>query len=108
MPRAPTICRIPGCPTIASARGLCPTHATEAERARGTKQQRGYDAAHDALRRRWAPRVARGAVMCWRCGEHIGRGEAWDLGHDDDDRRITRGPEHPTCNRAAGGRAAWR
>jgi hypothetical protein len=33
--------------------------------------------------------------------------EPWDLGHDDHDRSITRGPEHrDRCNRAAAGRSS--
>ena len=45
-----------------------------------------------------------GYLTCWRCGDKILRGEPFDLGHDDDDRTITRGPEHANrCNRRAAG-----
>ena len=39
-----------------------------------------------------APFVAGGLATCARCGETIEPGTAWDLGHDDLDRRSTRGP----------------
>lgn len=71
---------------------------------------RGYDHRHRAERKRWAPLVAAGRVECWRCGQRIEPGTPWDLGHDDHDRTVWRGPEHrhPTgpCpgNRAAGAR----
>jgi hypothetical protein len=45
--------------------------------------------------------VASGSVCCWRCGELIAPWQAWDLGHDDDDRRRYQGPEHASCNRRA-------
>jgi hypothetical protein len=64
---------------------------------------RGYGGAHQRERARWAPKVARGIVDCWRCGQLIQPGRPWDLGHDDD-RRTYRGPEHPSCNRQAGGK----
>lgn len=45
-----------------------------------------------------------GHLTCWRCGERINGGDEWDLGHDDFDRSITRGPEHARrCNRRAAG-----
>jgi len=62
----------------------------------------GYGSSHQKLRRRWAAVIARGGVTCWRCRLPILPGMAWDLGHDDLDRRIYRGPEHRYCNRAAG------
>jgi hypothetical protein len=65
---------------------------------------RGYGAQHQALRRQWAPIVAEGGVICWRCGHLIAPGQAWDLGHDDNDRTTYRGPEHRGPNRAAGAR----
>lgn len=65
---------------------------------------RGYGAAHQAERRRLAPIVAAGQAWCWRCGGWIPPGTPWELGHDDHDRSIYRGPEHLKCNRAAGAR----
>jgi hypothetical protein len=67
---------------------------------------RGYGRAHRKLRADWQRRMDEGeTVNCWRCGEPIEPGEAWDLGHDDDDRTLYRGPEHAgRCNRSAAGR----
>jgi hypothetical protein len=62
--------------------------------------ERGYGAAHERLRRHWAPIVAAGNVDCWRCGQRINPDDDWDLGHDDHDRTQYRGPEHVSCNRA--------
>lgn len=101
------VCSAPGCPTLITRPGRCPEHARAADRARGTRQARGYDANHDAERKRWAPLVRTGLVKCWRCGELITATETWDLGHDDHDRTRYRGPEHANrCNRAAAGRAS--
>jgi hypothetical protein len=89
----------------------CPDCQTEIDQRtlerRGTAAARGYDTKHRKLRARWARRVAAGTVSCWRCGDLIDAVEPWDLGHDDDDRTVTRGPEHAgRCNRRAGGAAA--
>lgn len=72
---------------------------------RGSTTQRGYGAAHQAERKRLAPMVARGEATCWRCNQPIEPGAPWDLGHDDNDRSIYRGPECRTCNRGAPRRA---
>lgn len=64
--------------------------------------ERGYGSAHQQERRRWSPLVASGQATCWRCGRLIRPGSPWDLGHDDHDRTIYRGPEHRACNRRAG------
>lgn len=66
--------------------------------------ERGYGHTHQQRRKWWAPRVAAGRIRCWRCGHRIIPGTPWDLGHDDDDRRRYRGPEHRACNRRAGAR----
>lgn len=71
--------------------------------AGGSTSARGYGHHHRRLRAQLAPLVATGTATCWRCRELIASSEPWDLGHDDEDRRIIRGPEHRgPCNRAAG------
>jgi hypothetical protein len=77
-----------------------------------TTSERGYGWRHQQLRRALAPRVATGRVACWRCGELIQAWQEWHLGHDDDDRRVWRGPEHRYCNLSANAirtnaRIAW-
>lgn len=107
MPSAPRKpCPTAGCPElIAPGQRRCTIHAQQHEAQRGSRQERGYDTAHDNLRRQWAPLVATGAVKCWRCTQPIKPGQPWDLGHDDQDRTKHRGPEHTACNRQAGGQA---
>ena len=39
------VCSVPGCPVI-SDKPMCPAHRRAAEQARGTRKDRGYDAAH--------------------------------------------------------------
>lgn len=102
------VCAEPGCPTLTRTR-RCTTHTAQAEAARGTRQQRGYDAEHMALRAQWQRVLDTRAVDCWRCGLPIPRGSTtWHLGHDDHDRSIHRGPEHETCNTSEGGKASHR
>jgi predicted nucleic acid-binding Zn ribbon protein len=71
-----------------------------AAKSAGKTAARGYGAKHQALRKEWAAKVDAGLVDCPRCGRPILPGTPWDLGHDDDDRTIYRGPEHQRCNRA--------
>jgi len=98
------------CPELTTQRH-CDTCRPVRERARGTRQQRGYGKAHDDLRARWKPKVEACTVHCHAkvCVMPSGRlilpGQPWDLGHTDD-RTAWTGPEHASCNRAAGGRAA--
>jgi hypothetical protein len=68
---------------------------------------RGYDGAHNALRRRVAPTVNAGHAACWRCRQVIIPDTSWDLGHDDHNRSIYRGPEHRRCNRSAAAKKHW-
>jgi hypothetical protein len=97
------VCSEPGCPNL-QPESRCPSHRRAYERGRGTRQQRGYDAKHEAERKRWEPIVANGAVKCWRCLVPLDPELPWDLGHDDQDRSKYRGPEHVRCNRATAGR----
>lgn len=69
----------------------------------------GYGAEHKRLRTQIAQRMHAGEIfVCWRCGRRINPARAWDLGHDDRDRSIYRGPEHVACNRATKPRQARR
>lgn len=65
-----------------------------------TTAERGYGTEHRNLRKHYARFVAGGQAFCARCLEPIHPYEAWDLGHDDFDRRVYTGPEHRRCNRA--------
>ena len=70
----------------------------------GSTTQRGYGADHQAVRADWKLDVDALRVNCWRCGELIVpdyslKCDGWDLGHDDLDRSVYRGPEHRACNR---------
>lgn len=104
MPRAPKKCGRRDCETRVTGRTYCDIHQAEIDR-RPSATRRGYDQTHKQARERWAPIVATGTVRCWRCGDLILPGQMWDLGHDDHDRSITRGPEHARrCNRATASR----
>jgi hypothetical protein len=61
-----------------------------------------YGGPHQAIRRALAPYVP--GSRCWRCGLPILAGQPWDLGHDDDNPALYRGPEHARCSRQAGAR----
>lgn len=97
------VCAESGCPQLTEVT-RCPEHTRAKDLARGSRQARGYGAAHTRTRRQWTRLVAAGRVICWRCGRRISPLEAWDMGHDDHDRTQYRGPEHVKCNRATAGR----
>lgn len=90
------VCAERGCPELTDTT-RCPAHTKAKDKARGTRQQRGYDAAHDRLRARWAPKVATGQVNCARCHKRIGALDEWHLDHTDD-RAGYLGPSHASCN----------
>jgi hypothetical protein len=87
-----------GCPRPTS-RTRCPTHERQHDRARGTRQQRGYDAAHDQLRGLLVATYDP-AEACSRCLRPLGPVAALlDLGHTDD-RAGWQGLQHQACNRS--------
>jgi hypothetical protein len=59
---------------------------------------------HRTIRKAYQQRMDEGKVYrCWRCRRVLDP-NAWDLGHDDNDPNLYRGPECRPCNRAAGAR----
>lgn len=90
------VCAEPGCPELTDST-RCPTHAKVKEQQRGTRQERGYDRAHELLRKTWVPKVAQGGVLCARCHQRISPLEDWHLDHTDD-RTGYLGPSHVACN----------
>lgn len=90
------MCAEHGCPELTHTT-RCPTHTRAKDKARGTRQQRGYDATHERLRAKWARKVATGQVNCARCGKRITTLEPWHLDHTDD-RTGYLGPSHVACN----------
>jgi hypothetical protein len=98
------VCAEPNCPELTNST-RCRTHTRTKDRARGTRQARGYGAAYDNERRHYQRRMDKGERFnCWRCHEPITPGARWTLGHCDDHRELIHGPEHPTCNYATAGR----
>ena len=94
------ICAEPGCPVILPKPGRCALHRKARDAERGRRQTRGYDAAFDQTRRAYQVRMDTGELFrCWRCHGLIDPTD-WHLGHDDHDRTVIRGPEHPGCNLA--------
>ena len=97
-------CSQVGCGALVPAgTGACALCKAAIEAARPSPAERGYGADHRKLRARVARQVARGTVLCARCGLVIEPGTPWDLGHTDN-RQGWSGAEHASCNRADGGR----
>ena len=68
------------CPALIPTGTRCPTHQAQRERARGTRQQRGYNTTHQQLRTQYQTRMNAGEHFnCWRCGNPINPA-AWHLG----------------------------
>jgi len=96
-------CIEPDCPTLTQS-SRCPKHERARDKARGTRQTRGYSAHHNRTRADYQRRMDHGQTYtCWRCGDDIDP-EHWHLGHDDHDRTAYRGPECVPCNTATRGR----
>lgn len=97
------VCVEAGCPKLTEGT-RCTEHARAKDKARGTRQQRGYGAEHTKLRAQYQRRMDAGEVFtCWRCGGRIDRSN-WTLGHCDSDRTKYHGPECPPCDYATAGR----
>lgn len=105
---AKRVCPTPGCPTlIGPDQRTCADCARARDKARGTRQDRGYDANYDRERKRWKRILDSQPWPCWRCRQLIFPGFPWHLGHSDD-RTVIQGPECPSCNLSAAGKASHR
>ena len=106
------------CPAIIPAtayKGRCPACARRADKARGTKTERGYGAAvldtplgrmtFDQCRRAYQSRMDAGlSYRCaCGCGEWVS-GTGWHLMHHPTDRTVVVGPGLAGCNLAEAGR----
>jgi 5-methylcytosine-specific restriction protein A len=97
MPKAMKTCSVPGCPDLVpQGSGRCTTHATQADRARGTSTQRGYGHHH---RTRFREAVLARDPICTLCR----RAPSHHADHYPLDRRelVARGmnPNHPRHGR---------
>jgi hypothetical protein len=101
MPRVLRVCAQPGCPTLTASR-RCPDHQRKTEQARGSRQQRGYDAEHDRIRTALLARFQPG-TLCPKCGQPMLNGQKLDAGHSvdlrDDPNAKADQLEHAGCNR---------
>ena len=94
---AKRVCIEDGCPTLTD-KTRCTQHERARDKARGTRQQRGYGAEHTQLRAAYQRDMDGGHLYaCWRCGRTVDP-RSWHLGHDDHDRSQYRGPECVACN----------
>ena len=99
------VCAEPGCPEL-QPEPRCFTHRRDKDKARGSRQERGYDSAHDRLRAKYQRSMDAGRTYrCWRCDQPINP-HAWTLGHCDTDRSTYHGPECPPCDYATSGRGS--
>lgn len=100
-------CPVAGCPTlIPPGARYCPTHTRDRDKARGTRQARGYNASHDRLRAAWQRRIDAGEhITCATCPTTITPDAPWQLGHDHE-RGGYLGPQCVRCNTSDGGRRA--
>jgi hypothetical protein len=92
--------------TIPAGRTRCQPCERLRDKARGSREERGYDHAHRKERARYQSYMDEGVrYRCWRCGRPINPNpKRWHLGHCDVDRSRHHGPEHVSCNTATSGR----
>jgi hypothetical protein len=87
------------CGKAATKGNRCDEHAVDLERSRGTRQQRGYDAEHERIRKRLMSEFGRAyrnreAPKCWRCGERM---HPWQRLHADHSKIAARDGGQADC-----------
>jgi len=92
-------CIVGGCPRIATSGARCVAHERQRDRARGTRQARGYGADHQRARAELATTLP---APCWYCGVQVAIGQRWVAAHVvDGDASSPRVVAHPRCNEQA-------
>lgn len=101
------VCSKPGCPELVPAdayRGLCDKHRREYDRARGSREDRGYGVDHQAERARILTRILAGEdIRCVTCDAPLDAN--FHLGHNAD-RTGWIGGQCPHCNDSEAGKAS--
>lgn len=106
--RAKRPCTEPGCPTLVRG-GRCDPHRRKRERARGTRQERGYDRHHERWRRQVLERDRHVCQPCLRAkrinteniqADHI-------VPFDQGGERLDPGNGQAICSRCHGFKTAW-
>jgi hypothetical protein len=95
---AKRVCTEPGCGLLVEhgvRDGRCDDCRRAKDKARGTRQQRGYGAEHDALRAELLPEAY--GQRCHLCNERMWPHQQLALDHTED-RTGYRGIVHLTCN----------
>ena len=96
------VCAEPGCPALCEST-RCPAHTRQRDKARGTRQQRGYDAAFE--RAKLDPEYVN-ATHCAECGEQFTEDNPKTGGHSVAIRNGGQGSKIvPHCRRCNYGRA---
>lgn len=80
-------------------------HTRPKDAAAQTRAKQYASSEHRQLRAAARRRVDAGNGRCWRCGNRIAPHAKFHLGHDDIDRTVYRGEEHPLCNLTAAAKA---
>lgn len=100
------VCSTPGCPTLipsGTRGGRCDTHRRAADKARGSREARGYGADHRRLRAAIVARIDAGQIVrCIHCGVRL-TAETLHLDHSDD-RKTYRGASCSFCNQSIAGK----
>lgn len=94
------VCPTPGCPTLVSE-GLCAECKRAKDKARGTRQERGYGAEHVAIRAALLPEAY--GTRCTHCSDYMWPHQELHLDHTED-RTAYRGIVHASCNASEGAR----
>lgn len=96
------VCTEPGCPLLVDQGvrdGRCDEHRKAKDKARGSRQERGYGRAHELTRAALLPDAY--GTHCPHCDDYMWPHQELDLDHTED-RTGYVGIVHASCNRSEG------